>query len=103
MLIESEHSMAREDREGSGIEMGFIEMPPIFLGKNLPGYENSKNHTFPNLADDVRRLPGVARNASSCGVRYACKLAAEPSLPPAELLRAVIGPYQLSNVSDPTR
>jgi hypothetical protein len=26
--MESEHSMAREDRDGSGIEMGFIAMPP---------------------------------------------------------------------------
>jgi len=31
ILIESEHSMAREDRDGSGIEMGFIAKSPVFL------------------------------------------------------------------------
>jgi hypothetical protein len=37
MLIESEHSMALEDRDGSGIEMGFIGMPPVFFGEVFSG------------------------------------------------------------------
>jgi hypothetical protein len=32
MLIESEHSMAREDRDGSGTEMKFMAMPPVLWG-----------------------------------------------------------------------
>jgi hypothetical protein len=33
--MESEHSMAREDREGSQVEIDVITMPPTFLGKGL--------------------------------------------------------------------
>jgi hypothetical protein len=28
--MESEHSMAREDRDGSGVEMGFMAISPEF-------------------------------------------------------------------------
>jgi hypothetical protein len=31
--MESEHSMAREERDGSGTEMEFMAMPPAFLGE----------------------------------------------------------------------
>jgi hypothetical protein len=31
MLMESEHSMAREDREGSGVEMEFMAMSRVFF------------------------------------------------------------------------
>jgi hypothetical protein len=31
MLIESEHSMAREDKDGSGVEMAFMRMSPVFF------------------------------------------------------------------------
>jgi hypothetical protein len=35
MLIESEHSMAREDRDGSQVEIDVITMPPTFFGKSF--------------------------------------------------------------------
>jgi hypothetical protein len=35
MLIESEHSMAREDRDGSQVEIDVITMPPTFFGKGF--------------------------------------------------------------------
>jgi hypothetical protein len=33
MLIESEHNMAREDRDGSGLGIEFMAMSPAFLGE----------------------------------------------------------------------
>jgi hypothetical protein len=32
MLIESEHSMAREDKDGSGTEMEFMGLASCFIG-----------------------------------------------------------------------
>jgi hypothetical protein len=42
MLIESEHSIAREDRDGSGVEMEFIAVSPgsfweVFWGRQERG------------------------------------------------------------------
>jgi hypothetical protein len=31
MLMESEHNMAREDREGSGVEIEFMAISPVFV------------------------------------------------------------------------
>jgi hypothetical protein len=39
MLIESEHSMAREDREAPGVEMGLILISPVWLGEVVPGMQ----------------------------------------------------------------
>jgi hypothetical protein len=35
--------MAREDRDGSGIEMGFIGMSPVSFGKYFLGRRNGEN------------------------------------------------------------
>jgi hypothetical protein len=43
MLMESEHSMAREEREGSGIEMVFIAMSPGFFGRFFLGRQEREN------------------------------------------------------------
>jgi hypothetical protein len=43
MLMESEHSMAREDKEGSGTVMEFMALPPVYLGKVIGGYENPRS------------------------------------------------------------
>jgi len=35
MLIESQHSMAREDRDGSQVAIDVITTPPTFFGKSF--------------------------------------------------------------------
>jgi hypothetical protein len=42
MLIESEHSMAREDSDGSGTEMEFMAFASCFVGE-CKVYENPRN------------------------------------------------------------
>jgi hypothetical protein len=52
MLMESEHSMAREDRDGSGVEMGFMAMSPLIFPDSFLQPEKMKtigqqNQRFP--------------------------------------------------------
>jgi hypothetical protein len=43
MLIESEHSMAREDRDGSGVEMEFMAISPGFFWEFFLGRQEREN------------------------------------------------------------
>jgi hypothetical protein len=51
MLMESEHNMAREDRDGSGTEMVFMAFVSFWVtGKCLEGHKNREN----NLLDSPK-------------------------------------------------
>jgi hypothetical protein len=50
--MDSEHNIAREDREGSGIELGFILMSPVFFLKFF-SCEIWESQAFPSLAKYV--------------------------------------------------
>ena len=62
MLIESEHNMAREDRDTSGTEMGFIALSLKFCGKVLAEGKNGENEAVPILV----------KNQCSQGVATVC-------------------------------
>jgi hypothetical protein len=42
--------MAREDKDGSGVEMGFMGMSPVFLAKRFLRCKNSEGLAFSFLA-----------------------------------------------------
>jgi hypothetical protein len=46
--MESEHSMAREDRDGSGVEMEFMAISPGFSWEVFLGWQGRKARTDPS-------------------------------------------------------
>jgi hypothetical protein len=51
MLIESEHSMAREEREGSGTVMEFMAFASCLFGESNWRVRESEKQTFSFLAN----------------------------------------------------
>jgi hypothetical protein len=45
--MEGEHSMAREDRDGSGVEMEFMAISPGFFWEVFPGRLDPRNEHQP--------------------------------------------------------
>jgi len=41
--MESEQSMAREDKDGSGVKMGFMTISPGFFWEVFPGKQGTGN------------------------------------------------------------